>query len=404
MEAATLGLISLYEGVQKSTVGSFPDTLAFTFPFGYGGGGAPPMASVSPSDCVLLHANGFSGTFFHRNDTTATSFTSEGCSIVVSLSCPERPLLPTILFVQCSGVDFSDEPPRIVRAVEDTILFGVPIGPRADASSPCKYDYYIYRVGDIPTLQLLPPPLDNFIDEDAGLLRHGDDDFMVTALISTSRSDRYELHRFDSRTGTWSQVVARLVEPQVSMGWVDLWRGILICEVLESDPKIRGVPLPLPMDLLACNNSLGAELGGCARPLRGIAVVNECLRATLPTDSSDDYKEIAVPDPVMSDWVIHTWSNSKMTTSWKDWIKDCNARASDTMIPSKVKSKMINSGLLSPEGANPVRRLQNLMVSHPALGIDDAGYLQHVKSFTLHLLVDLCTGSPVPIPVKFEFD
>lgn len=60
-----------------------------------------------------------------------------------------------------------------------------------------------------------------------------------------------------------------------------------------------------------------------------------------------------------------------MTSSWKDWIKDCSARASDTMIPSKVKSKMINSGLLSPEGANPVRRLQNLMVSHPALGIDD---------------------------------
>jgi hypothetical protein len=342
------------------------------------------------------------------------TFTSQGCSIAVSLSCPERPLLPTILFVECSGVDFTNEPPRIIRAVEDTILFSVFIGPRPD-TSPCK-DYYIYQVGDVPTLQLLPPPFDNFIDEDAGLLRHGDGDFMVAALMSTSKFDLYDLHRFDSRTGTWSQVVVRLVEPQVSfpfrmslntirlgyhltstvisiggqgglMGWVDLWRGILICDVIDSEPEIRGVPLPLPLDLLTCNNGRGADLGGCARPIRGIAVVNQCLwfvhlepilsaapGTTLLTDSSDDDNdneiEIAVPDPVMSDWVVHTWSNSKMTASWKDWIKNCSARASDVKIPGKVKSKMLNSRLLSPEGANPVRALQNLMVSHPSPGID----------------------------------
>ncbi|CAN6206737.1 unnamed protein product [Urochloa humidicola] len=169
------------------------------------------------------------------------------------------------------------------------------------------------------------------------------------------------------------------------MGWVDLWRGILICDVLEEKPEIRGVPLPLPMDLLTCNNGQGADIGGCARPLRGIAVVDQCLRfvhleailspasrtTTLPTDSSDIGEEICVPDPVMSDWVIHTWSNSKMTTSWNDWVVECETRASHTTIPSKVKSKMLNSGLLTPEGANPVRALQNLMVSHPAPGTDD---------------------------------
>ncbi|CAL5050083.1 unnamed protein product [Urochloa decumbens] len=376
------------------------------------------MAIISPSDCVL-HANGFSGTFFHENATTATSSTSRGSSIVASLSCPERPLLPTILFVECSGVDFTNEPPRILRTAEDTILFSVPIGgpsrPHA-SSSPCEYDYYIYRIGDVPTLQLLPPPLDNFIDEDAGLLRYGDDEFMVAALIATNKLDLYELHRFDSRTGEWSQVVVPLVEPQVSfpfrvtmnslrltyhltsiviniggeggrMGCVDLWRGILVCDVLDGKPEVRGVPLPLPVDLLTCNNGWGDEIGGCASPLRGIAVVDQCLRfvhleailspassTTLPTYSSDSDEEIAVPlppDPVMSDWVIHTWSNSKMTASWKDWVEDCRIRASHTTIPSKVKSKMLNSGLLSPEGANPVRALQNLMVSYPAPGTDD---------------------------------
>ncbi|PAN11879.1 hypothetical protein PAHAL_2G225200 [Panicum hallii] len=371
------------------------------------------MARISPTDCVLLHANGFDGTNFPWNSTTALALTNQGCSIGATLSCPERPLLPTILFVECHGVDFINEPPRIIRAVEDTILFSVLIGPRP-VVSPCKYEYFIYRVGDVPTLQLLPPPLDNFIDEDAGLLLHGESEFMVASLVSTRKFDFYELHRFDSRTGVWSQVVVRLVEPQMSfpfritrnssrlgyhltsavitiggeggrMGWVDLWRGILICDVLDSEPELRGVPLPLPMDLLTCNNGRGAEIGGYANPIRGIAVVGQCLRfvhleaiistasrTTLPTYSSDSDEETETfPDRVMSDWVIHTWSNSKMTASWEDWIVDCKARASHATIPRKVMSKMLNSGLLSPEGANPVRALGNLWVSHPAPGTDD---------------------------------
>ncbi|RLN35201.1 hypothetical protein C2845_PM03G19190 [Panicum miliaceum] len=368
------------------------------------------MARISPSDCVLLHANGFPGTLLHRNATTAMSFTSRGCCIDATLSCPERSLLPTILFVECSGVDFVNEPPRIIRAAEDTVLFRVLVGPRPDVSR-CKYEYYIYRVGDEPTLQLLPPPPDTFIAEDAGLLLHGDNDFMVASLVSTDKFDLHELHRFDSRTGAWSQVVVRLVVPQVSfpfritrnssrlgyhltsavitiggeggrMGWVDLWRGILICDVLDSEPELRGVPLPLPMDLLTCNNGLGEEIGGYANPIRGIAVVDQCLRfvhleATVSrttTDSSGDSDEettATFPDPVMSDWVIHTWSNSKMTASWEDWVVDCKATASHTTIPSKVKSKMLNSGLLSPEdqGANPVRALGNLWVSTQLLAL-----------------------------------
>ncbi|KAK8456156.1 hypothetical protein SEVIR_4G284900v4 [Setaria viridis] len=374
------------------------------------------MASISLSNCVLLHANGFHGNFLLRNATTAMAFTSQGTSIGASLSCPERPLLPTILFVECSGVDFTSEPPRIVRAVENIILFSVLIGPRLPDLSPCDYDYFVYRVGEVPSLQRLPSPLPTFQDEDAGLLRCGDDDFIVAALIATNKSGVYDLHRFDSRTWTWSQEVVPLVAPQAAfpfkitmnsirlgyhltstvitiggeggtMGWVDLWRGILICDVLHRKPELRGVPLPVPMELLTCNNGRGADIGGCGKSLRGIAVINQSLRfvhleaivsttfKTLPTDSDSD-EETAVPHSLMSDWVITTWSNSKMSTSWDDWIKDCEAKASHTTIQSKPKSKMLNSGLLSPEGANQVRALQNLWVSHPAPGInDDVVYL-----------------------------
>ncbi|RCV23105.1 hypothetical protein SETIT_4G272800v2 [Setaria italica] len=370
------------------------------------------MASISLSNCVLLHADGFHGSSLQRNATTAMAFTSRGTSIEASLSCPERPLLPTILFVECSSVDdFTTEPPRIVRAVEDIIVFSVLIGPRLRPDvSPCDYDYFIYRVGEVPSLQLLPPPHPTFQDEDAGLLLCGEDDFIVAALIATNKSGVYDLHRFDSRSWTWSQEVVPLVAPQAAfpfritlnsirlgyhltstvitiggeggtMGWVDLWRGILICDVLHRKPELRGVPLPVPMELLTCNNGRGADIGGCGKSLRGIAVINQSLRfvhleaivsttsKTLPAADSDSDDE--EPDSLMSDWVITTWSNSKMSTSWDDWIKDCEAKASHTTIHSKPKSKMLNSGLLSPEGANQERALQNLWVSHPAPGIDD---------------------------------
>lgn len=31
-----------------------------------------------------------------------------------------------------------------------------------------------------------------------------------------------------------------------TVGFVDLWRGILLCDLLEDSPKLRDMPLPLP--------------------------------------------------------------------------------------------------------------------------------------------------------------
>ncbi|XBI98675.1 hypothetical protein VPH35_018883 [Triticum aestivum] len=32
-----------------------------------------------------------------------------------------------------------------------------------------------------------------------------------------------------------------------TLGWVDLWRGIVVCDVLEKDPVLRFIPLPKPI-------------------------------------------------------------------------------------------------------------------------------------------------------------
>ena len=88
----------------------------------------------------------------------------------------------------------------------------------------------------------------------------------------------------------------------------------------------------------------------------------------------------------MFDWTITTWSNTKMTTSWKDWHEDCKVKASGTSISSMLNSKMLKYGLLSPGE----RAFNNILVFFPAPSIIDDGvvYLQaRVKFMDLKVFV-----------------
>ncbi|KAK3134535.1 hypothetical protein QOZ80_6AG0550380 [Eleusine coracana subsp. coracana] len=400
---------------------------------------------MSASDCVILRADALRDKIFYCKGTAARARTSRDLTIEVSLSCPcpERPLLPTVLFVSVPGVNFtSTNHPCIVRAVEDLILIRVPMvrWPLDD-----DYDYFIYRPGGEkgPSLKLLPSTT-FFHDADVGLLRRGEEHYTVAALLATGKLGVYDLHRFDSVTEKWSIDEVPLVEPQVSfpykkipmnsqrllfhltstvisiggesgtMGWVDLWHGILLCDMLSTEPKLRGVPLPLPLDQLSCNNGLVTHLG-CPRSLRAIAVIGKpgmepCLKfvhlgvSAVPIHANDGEEE--EEDWKMHDWTITTWSNKKMTTNWEDWHMDCKevkvppchcrhcnkkmttnwedwhmdckeVKASCTSISSNLSSTMLKSGLLSPGGIEPERAFQNLLVSTPAVGIDDGVvYLQ----------------------------
>ncbi|KAF8712903.1 hypothetical protein HU200_028683 [Digitaria exilis] len=351
------------------------------------------------SDCVLLRADAFRDRKYSCDTTLASAVTSRHLPIEVSLRCPECPLLPVVLFVRIPGVHLTDDPPRIVRAVEDLILIRVPIPtPEAPRFPPVPSDdYFIYRIGldeGTSSLRLLPHATTFFNDDDVGLLRRDEEHYTVAALLIGSKYGVYDLHRFDSETDRWALDEVPLVEPQVSfpyksdipmnsrrvlyhltttvipigggggtMGWVDLWHGVLLCDVLSSEPKLRGVPLPLPLEHLSLNHGLGVELG-CPKSLRGIGFI----------DNPGTDEECCDDEWEMHDWTLTTWSNKKMTTSWEDWHMDGQVKASDTTISDELNSKMLKSGLLSTESG---RAFQNLLVSIPALGIDDGVvYLQ----------------------------
>ncbi|KAK3150306.1 hypothetical protein QOZ80_3AG0231510 [Eleusine coracana subsp. coracana] len=253
----------------------------------------------SQLDCVLLVVNARLGQL--RNDTTANITSSNHDKIEVSL-CPTQPPLPSKLFVHCLDLTLTD-PPRLIRAAEDLLLLRIVVGCSPDSGSSIDdSDYFVYRAGNRrqASLQRLLRQHPFFQDNDVGLLSRGVN-YTVAALVATG-TPVYDLHIHHSENPLeWIYQKVSVTEPQCSfpmlipnncgrllyhetstvisiggeagtMGWVDLYRGILLCDVLCDDPTLRGVPLSVPVDLVTSDNGLGDELGSPI-PFRGIAFV-----------------------------------------------------------------------------------------------------------------------------------
>jgi hypothetical protein len=137
----------------------------------------------------------------------------------------------------------------------------IPIGPRArkDHASSLYYNcnYFVYRADPkSPSLRRLPGPYPFCSGDDVGLVSGSQDNYTVAALVATPSPEVHELHRFNSSTGIWLHEKVSVAEPQIrlpiripmrssrlldhnnstavtiggeygTMGWVDLWGGIL---------------------------------------------------------------------------------------------------------------------------------------------------------------------------------
>ncbi|KAF8687482.1 hypothetical protein HU200_043176 [Digitaria exilis] len=186
------------------------------------------------------------------------------------------------------------------------------------------------------------------------------------------------------------------------MGWVDLWHGILLCDVLETEPSLRAVPLPSPsVD----------KVWGIGDPVqrRGIAFVRGkgCLKfvhleiadARLPGMGH----ETKAPSFRVDGWTLTTWSKNVMSDSLEDWHKECVVEASGITIDDMAISQFLeDSGLLRTSLSNQPkaeqRNLHNLSMYQPlpCLSGEDIVYLvareknRHPKAWIL--AVDMKSG------------
>ncbi|KAG2560670.1 hypothetical protein PVAP13_8KG077100 [Panicum virgatum] len=272
------------------------------------------------------------------------------------------------------------------------------------------YDYYVYRADPArPSLELLRRPHPYFYRTDVGLLPRPGGHYTLAALNFTGTVHRFELHVFHSDASTWtSRVLSAAAAPQEdfpvripprcgrlllhhttavitiggeggTMGWVDLWRGILLCDVLDAEPSLRGVPLPLPLVEMGYNNGLGIDLGNPAQR-RGIAFVRGkgCLNFVHLEITEECFPEVDEETESITvrvdDWALTTWSNKRMSSSLEDWHKESVVQASSIAIdPAISRVLMKDTGLLRGPSDNDAaaerRDLQNLSIYQPTPSI-----------------------------------
>jgi hypothetical protein len=198
-------------------------------------------------------------------------------------------------------------------------------------------EYYIYQAaGAASTLRLLGVPRHLSC---AGILRlrGGDEgEFMVASIKAVEGADgkRFDLHLFDSRTWTWTNRLMRVDKPQRyaracfrptkvltiggergSMAWVDLWHGMLFCDlhaVHDDDAMLRYIPLP---------PSPSTECEGSPSDVRDIAIVQGRIKFFEMRFKVKQHAITSTTTLVTRYWKATAW---EMTDDpWHSWRKDC---------------------------------------------------------------------------------
>ncbi|XBJ07633.1 hypothetical protein VPH35_013116 [Triticum aestivum] len=206
---------------------------------------------------VLLDSTAY---FANRdNATTVKGTTSAGHEFKVTFCLADPPAV-SYFCVHFTGVSIQElctTEPRVVSSTYYLALLCFPIR--------TALEYFVYKAfsGGKSIIQRVPPsPAYKHQWLSAVVPREGDN-FLVADLSPGGDLGHYNLHIFSSETKEWStkhlqlqapsDVLSRDLPSQTdkviflganTVGWVDLWRGIVVCDVLQKDPVLRFLPLP----------------------------------------------------------------------------------------------------------------------------------------------------------------
>ncbi|CAN6314550.1 unnamed protein product [Urochloa humidicola] len=233
----------------------------------------PTIAEASsPPAWVLVDRMGYIAK--RVNATSARCLVSTSSDIVEVSFCLADPPAISYMCVHCHGlVGCTDwgffDVPTVVAAEGAFLLLEVSF-----SHEDGRRDYFVYKAGaGAPWLCCLPNPFPHDISPwEIGILPLGGGDgnsgFIVAALVPIVESvinrtgPPFDLLLFSSGDREWRTVVPQL-DPSFKkvfshssskvivlgggfLGWVDMWRGVMLCDVLAEHPVLRLIPLPKP--------------------------------------------------------------------------------------------------------------------------------------------------------------
>ncbi|XP_047091040.1 uncharacterized protein LOC124702902 isoform X1 [Lolium rigidum] len=359
-----------------------------------------PDATTPRPDWVLLDTKAYISD--RRNGTTATALASNGVPVEVTFWIADPPVF-SHFSVHCKEVsDFAEEP-RIICSDKNVAVLCLFWLSTKSARYKVLRDYFVYTARSsksaAPSLIRLPNPSPRVFNPlEMGLLPTVDGEGFVIAVVRPGEMfpGRYDLHIFSSKNWRWNTKSVLLEHQSVgranisehktdkviqlmaegSLGWVDLWRGILLCNVLDGNPNpvLRFIPLPKPL-------GGNMDIENCPWLYRDVTYINGLIKfvelETWENSMPKNGRMCGLPDHIPdmqfdsdmdNDNMCAMEDNTDNTVSWravawvrktsqKAWIKDCEAKIHDISINNNTRL----SHLLPP--------LENLMTAAPTLSM-----------------------------------
>ncbi|CAL4920717.1 unnamed protein product [Urochloa decumbens] len=354
-----------------------------------------------------------------RNGTTAEGFTHAGQAVQVTLWLADPPGSSHLL-VHCPGLnkaDFSVVPATIVCSDKDVAILQIhfPSCPSINPVDREQCRYFVYTADhDHPSLDLLPVPIPLcYGNDELGLLP-------TSSIVLRQHSfplgtGDYNLHVFSSKTWAWSTRLARLaLKPNngalplchtthevivldgSTLGFVDLWDGILCCRVDDDDDEspvlpLRLIRLPPPMQI---NTSMFDRASGirdvvCVDGVIKFVEIANRKRLVLSEPGHDlvshksvlhdwELDELAssvaddTKDPYVyacDGWVAVTWNRQ---TGSDQWLRDCQVDADDVTVSSPKHFDLLPQ-LFSSHSAGKLKLNKNVPMFAPTFVPQDRG-------------------------------
>ncbi|CAN6234260.1 unnamed protein product [Urochloa humidicola] len=366
----------------------------------------PPLAAggaaTTTSSWALLDLKAYIAD--RRNETTAIGFTRAGHEIHATL-CAAAPPRVSHLCVHCPApltpADLGTEPAILAHCGGGLIFFMAAVCNASVCFEHAMQDFFVYRAAARrrPSLTRLPHPgLSRNITAGGaamvGLLRcsggDDEDDYVIAALGHSQGGGgrvvdhtRFDLHRFDSREGKWATETLQLNGPMSPspgltffchgthkvvalgrgfMGWVDLCRGIVFCDVLAAGrPELHYILLPADRETMP---------DGAAAESRDVAVVQGCIEYVEHRTKIQPWSWRNNGTYVSDDWTVTMWGRKfipedcRQRRRWRRRFK-CHASQISGSLPNKLLVGF-DEGMVTP-----LPPLQGLHTGHPVLSLDE---------------------------------